>query len=90
MVTEITIVQAGNVASRGGERDVILTELLVAGALVVATLGGQTGYEGQPGNQGGSNQAGQQGYEGQPGNQGGSNQAGQQGYEGQPGNQGGL
>jgi hypothetical protein len=67
----------------------ILTELLVAGALALAALGGQTGYEGQPGNQGGSNQAGQQGYEGQPGNQGGSNQGGQQGYEGQPGNQGG-
>ena len=30
---------------------------------------GQKGYEGQPGNQGGSNQAGQKGYEGQPGNQ---------------------
>lgn len=32
---------------------------------------GQKGYEGQPGNQGGYQQAGQQGYEGQPGNQGG-------------------
>lgn len=30
---------------------------------------GQQGYEGQPGNQGGHNQAGQKGYEGQPGNQ---------------------
>ena len=30
---------------------------------------GQKGYEGQPGNQGGSNQAGKKGYEGQPGNQ---------------------
>jgi hypothetical protein len=30
---------------------------------------GQRGYEGQPGNQGGFQQAGQQGYEGQPGNQ---------------------
>lgn len=32
---------------------------------------GQRGYEGQPGNQGGYQQAGQTGYEGQPGNQGG-------------------
>ncbi len=32
---------------------------------------GQKGYDGQPGNQGGFQQAGQKGYEGQPGNQGG-------------------
>ncbi|MDH3469917.1 MAG: hypothetical protein OEM94_01230 [Acidimicrobiia bacterium] len=64
------------------------TVLLGLGS-IAATSNGQQGYEGQPGNQGGSNQSGQQGYEGQPGNQGGSNQAGQQGYEGQPGNQSG-
>lgn len=32
---------------------------------------GQTGYEGQPGNQGGGGAPGLRGYEGQPGNQGG-------------------
>ena len=69
---------------------VALTDWVVAAAITLAAASvGQRGYEGQPGNQGGSNQAGQKGYEGQPGNQGGSNQAGQKGYEGQPGNQGG-
>jgi Spy/CpxP family protein refolding chaperone len=38
---------------------------------VATTPPGQKGYEGHPGNQGGSHQAGQKGYEGQPGNQGG-------------------
>ena len=66
----------------------ILIILVVLG-LLLATVGtvfadqppGQTGYEGQPGNQGN----GSGGYEGQPGNQG----NGTGGYEGQPGNQGG-
>jgi uncharacterized low-complexity protein len=60
---------------------------LVCSVALAQTSIGQRGYEGQPGNQGGSTQAGQKGYEGQPGNQGGSTQAGQTGYEGQPGNQ---
>ena len=40
---------------------------------IFALAGGLTGYEGQPGNQGGSNGTpnGLKGYEGQPGNQGG-------------------
>jgi hypothetical protein len=60
---------------------------LLALSAAFSSLSGQTGYEGQPGNQGN----GQQGYEGQPGNQGGggSNAPGLLGYEGQPGNQGG-
>ena len=39
---------------------------------VFALAGGLTGYEGQPGNQGGNNGNGLRGYEGQPGNQGGN------------------
>jgi hypothetical protein len=40
---------------------------------VFALAGGLTGYEGQPGNQGGNNGGnGLRGYEGQPGNQGGN------------------
>lgn len=58
----------------------LILALALAGATIIG-LGGSTGYEGQPGNQGN----GQNGYEGQPGNQG----NGQNGYEGQPGNQGG-
>ena len=40
---------------------------------IFALAGGLTGYEGQPGNQGGNNGTpnGLKGYEGQPGNQGG-------------------
>lgn len=63
---------------------IILAASLVLG-LAISGLHGQTGYEGQPGNQGN----GQQGYEGQPGNQGGGGGNGLSGYEGQPGNQGG-
>lgn len=55
-----------------------LLALVFAALLALATIPaiaavppGQQGYEGQPGNQGGSQQSGQQGYEGQPGNQGG-------------------
>jgi hypothetical protein len=49
---------------------VVLTLSTVAPALA-GTPPGQRGYEGHPGNQGGSHQAGPQGYEGQPGNQSG-------------------
>jgi regulator of protease activity HflC (stomatin/prohibitin superfamily) len=51
--------------------------IAVAAALLITSSAfawvppGQRGYEGQPGNQGGYQQAGQQGYEGQPGNQSG-------------------
>ena len=38
---------------------------------VFALAGGLSGYEGQPGNQGGGGANGLKGYEGQPGNQGG-------------------
>ena len=67
----------------------MLATLTLALALVIGTIvvDGSTGYEGQPGNQGGG--SGQAGYEGQPGNQGGGGGNGQLGYEGQPGNQGG-
>jgi hypothetical protein len=85
----------------------MILQLALAGALALSMLftgwegsssiegdqlSGQTGYEGQPGNQsngGGSN--GLNGYEGQPGNQGGGGGGGNglKGYEGQPGNQGG-
>jgi hypothetical protein len=61
----------------------VLVSMLFALAAAGPTLAGNTGYEGQPGNQ--SNGGGSTGYEGQPGNQG----NGQGGYEGQPGNQGG-
>ena len=57
-------------------------DLLVDAALfgigeVFALAGGLSGYEGQPGNQGGGNNnngpaPGLRGYEGQPGNQGGN------------------
>jgi hypothetical protein len=78
--------------------------LLIAGSVGLASLAvviparagqppGLTGYEGQPGNQGGGGGGGLKGYEGQPGNQGGGggggNAPGLLGYEGQPGNQGG-
>jgi hypothetical protein len=53
--------------------------LVAAALLALATVApvlasvppGQKGYEGQPGNQGGSQQSGQQVYEGQPGHHGG-------------------
>jgi len=47
--------------------------MLLASIAAAATSPGLQGYEGQPGNQGGSNgtSTGQKGYEGQPGNQGG-------------------
>lgn len=95
---------------------IMLLQLALAGALALSMffagyetssfqgdqLSGQTGYEGQPGNQSnGGNGDGLSGYEGQPGNQGGGNHNGGgnnnnnnngnglKGYEGQPGNQGG-
>jgi hypothetical protein len=53
-----------------------MKKFLIVAVAVMVTLtsvawvpNGQQGYEGQPGNQGGSQHAGQQGYEGQPGNQ---------------------
>ena len=46
---------------------VVLLALSMAMTALASQPPGQTGYEGQPGNQGN----GQQGYEGQPGNQGG-------------------
>ncbi len=49
----------------------ILAALLISSVALAWEPPGQRGYEGQPGNQGGYNQAGQKGYEGQPGNQGG-------------------
>lgn len=55
----------------------LLIALAAAALLALATVSaafadvppGQKGYEGQPGNQGGWNQAGPGSYEGQPGNQ---------------------
>jgi len=57
----------------------MILALILATAIALATIApalaavppGQRGFEGQPGNQGGFQQAGQQGYEGHPGNQGG-------------------
>ncbi len=43
--------------------------LLIASSVFASIPPGQRGYEGQPGNQGGYQQAGQKSYEGQPGNQ---------------------
>ena len=49
-----------------------VTALATAGGALADQPPGQLGYEGQPGNQGGGNNApGLRGYEGQPGNQGG-------------------
>ncbi len=49
----------------------VVALLVVSSVALASTPPGQEGYEGQPGNQGGYQQAGQTGYEGQPGNQGG-------------------
>jgi hypothetical protein len=50
-----------------------ITDLLDAAlnGFIDVLAGGLSGYEGQPGNQGGHNGGGLRGYEGQPGNQGG-------------------
>jgi hypothetical protein len=51
----------------------VFATMLLASIAAAAIPPGQKGYEGQPGNQGGSNGTsnGQKGYEGQPGHQGG-------------------
>ena len=46
----------------------LVAAALLALATVAPVVAGNTGYEGQPGNQ---SHGGQQGYEGQPGNQSG-------------------
>jgi hypothetical protein len=52
-----------------------ITALLLAGFFVLAVaspaFAGNTGYEGQPGNQSSGGGGGNTGYEGNPGNQGG-------------------
>ena len=49
----------------------MLFALLMALSAAGTALAGNTGYEGQPGNQSSGGGGGNQGYEGQPGNQGG-------------------
>ena len=61
--------------SKKSARRLITVVTLVLAALVAAptVAGGNTGFEGQPGNQssGGNGNNGNTGYEGRPGNQGG-------------------
>ena len=47
----------------------MLFALLMALSTAGTALAGNTGYEGQPGNQSSGGGGGNQGYEGQPGNQ---------------------